>query len=187
MIQKFENISSVKGELKLSGDKSISHRAVMFGAMANGVSVITNCSKAEDVASTMDCFTRLGVEFEREGDSIIIHGKGLNGFKKPLEVLYAGNSGTTTRLISGILCAQNFETTITGDESLSSRPMMRIVEPLSLMGAQIKASDKGTLPINIFPSKELKAVDYKLKVASAQVKSAMLLAGLHINEVTSIT
>ncbi|MEK6551868.1 MAG: 3-phosphoshikimate 1-carboxyvinyltransferase, partial [Bacteroidota bacterium] len=152
MIQKFENIGNIKGELYLLGDKSISHRAVMFAAMADGISVIRNCSDSEDVISTITCFEKLGCKFEINNDLIKIIGKGYKGFSIPKSELYAGNSGTTARLISGILSAQNFESVITGDESLSQRPMKRIVEPLRLMGADISANENGTLPILIKPS-----------------------------------
>ena len=113
MIQKFENVKTIKGILNLNGDKSISHRAVMFGSMADGTSVIRNCSKAEDVASTMSCFEKMGVKFEKSEEKIVIHGKGFKGLKKPVGELYAGNSGTTARLITGILCAQNFASVLT--------------------------------------------------------------------------
>ena len=185
MIQKFENVPDINGVLNLPGDKSISHRAVMFGALADGVSVIKNCSQAEDVVSTMSCFEKMGVKFER-GEEIKIYGKGFKGLTPPEGALYAGNSGTTARLISGVLCAQGFESTLTGDESLSSRPMSRVVEPLKLMGACFETSEKVTLPLRIIPSGKLKAVNYKLQVASAQVKSAMLLAGLFIEDETVI-
>jgi 3-phosphoshikimate 1-carboxyvinyltransferase len=185
MIQKFENVPDINGVLNLPGDKSISHRAVMFGALAEGVSVIKNCSQAEDVASTMSCFEKMGVKFER-GEEIKIYGKGFKGLTPPEGALYAGNSGTTARLISGVLCAQGFESTLTGDESLSSRPMSRVVEPLKLMGACFETSGKVTLPLRIIPSEKLQAVNYKLQVASAQVKSAMLLAGLFIEDETVI-
>jgi len=186
MIQSFENVPTINGVLKLFGDKSMSHRAVMFGSMADGKSIIRNCSKAEDVASTISCFEKMGVKFERTEDEIVIHGKGFGKFEKPENELYAGNSGTTARLITGILCAQKFKTILTGDESLSSRPMKRVVEPLKLFGASFEESEKGTLPLTILPSKELHPVNYKLQVASAQVKSAMLLAGLHLEDVTVI-
>ena len=181
MIQKFENVDTVKGELFLRGDKSISHRAVMFAAMADGVSIIKNCSGSEDVRSTINCFEKLGCSFEITGNRIKVIGKGFKGFSKPKSGLYAGNSGTTARLISGILSAQNFESVITGDESLSQRPMKRIVEPLKLMGADISANKSGTLPIIIKPS-AIKPINYKLQVASAQVKSAMILCAVHLDE-----
>ncbi|NJD22662.1 MAG: 3-phosphoshikimate 1-carboxyvinyltransferase [Melioribacter sp.] len=181
MIQKFENIDSIKGELFLLGDKSISHRAVMFAAMADGISIIKNCSGSEDVHSTISCFEKLGCKFEIKDDQIKVWGKGFKGFTKPNSELYAGNSGTTARLISGILSAQNFESVITGDKSLSQRPMKRIVEPLKLMGADILANENGTLPITIKPS-AIKPVNYKLQVASAQVKSAIILCAIHLEE-----
>lgn len=181
MIQKFENIDSIKGELFLLGDKSISHRAVMFAAMADGVSVIKNCSGSEDVHSTINCFEKLGCSFEINRDQIKVIGKGFKGFSKPKSELYAGNSGTTARLISGILSAQNFESVITGDQSLSQRPMKRIVEPLRLMDADISANENGTLPIAIKQS-AIKPINYKLQVASAQVKSAMILCAVHLDE-----
>ncbi len=181
MIQKFENIDRIKGELFLRGDKSVSHRAIMFAAIADGVSVIRNCSGSEDVHSTINCLEKLGCKFEMNDDHIKVMGKGFKGFSKPNSELYAGNSGTTARLISGILSAQNFESVITGDESLSQRPMKRIVEPLMLMGANICAHESGTLPIVIKPS-AIKPINYKLQVASAQVKSAMILCAIHLDE-----
>ncbi len=181
VIQKFKNIDSVNGELFLLGDKSISHRAVMFAAMADGVSIIRNCSGSDDVRSTINCFEKLGCNFEINGDQIKVTGKGFKGLLKPKSELYAGNSGTTARLISGILSAQNFESVITGDESLSQRPMKRIVEPLRLMGAEISANENGTLPVIIKPSL-IKPINYKLQVASAQVKSAMILCAINLDE-----
>jgi 3-phosphoshikimate 1-carboxyvinyltransferase len=186
MIQKFENVPDINGVLNLPGDKSISHRAVMFGSLADGISIIKNCSQAEDVATTMNCFEKMGVKFERCEDEIKIFGNGFKGLTKPDGELYAGNSGTTARLITGILCAQDFESVLTGDESLSSRPMSRVVEPLKLMGASFEASEKVTLPLKIKPAENLHEINYKLQVASAQVKSAMLLAGLFIEDETII-
>lgn len=182
MIQKFEHIENLKGELFLPGDKSISHRAVMFASMAVGESIVKNCSNAEDVKSTISSFKKLGVEINETVEVIKIKGKGFKGFQKPSEELYAGNSGTTARLMSGILCAQNFKSIITGDESLSKRPMNRIVEPLKFMGANIQASENGTLPLIIKPTDNLHPINYKLKVASAQVKSALILAAIHLND-----
>jgi len=186
MIQKIEKISGINGELILPGDKSISHRAVMFSAMANGKSVVNNYLNSEDVNSTIDCFRKLGCKIEQTETDLTIFGKGINGFTKPNSPLNAGNSGTTTRLISGILAAQNFETTIIGDASLSKRPMKRVVEPLSKMGAKITTSEIGSLPMVISHSKELKAIEYNMQVDSAQVKSAILLAGLHLEEETIV-
>ena len=186
MIQEFNKINSVKGELKLPGDKSISHRTVMFSAMAEGQSIIHNLLNSEDVNSTINCFRNLGCEIKNDGKKLIVNGKGYKGFTKPKIILDAGNSGTTARLICGILAAQNFSTEIIGDSSLSNRPMMRIVEPLSLMGANIKTSKVGTLPLLISRSNNFHNINYELPVASAQVKSAVLLAGLHLDETTVV-
>lgn len=182
MIQSFKKIESINGELKLRGDKSISHRAVMFAAMAGGISYIRNCSDSEDVSTTMNCFEKLGCKFEITEEQIKVTGKGYKGFTKPESELYAGNSGTTARLISGLLSAQKFESVITGDDSLSKRPMKRIVEPLRLMGADISVDENGMMPIRIRPSSSIKPVVYKLQVASAQVKSALLLCAIHLEE-----
>jgi 3-phosphoshikimate 1-carboxyvinyltransferase len=158
----------------------------MFASLAKGRSVIHNCLDAGDVNSTIQCFRQLGCTIEKTGGTVAIEGRGFKNFIKPQTNLYTGNSGTTSRLISGILCAQDFETVLTGDESLSRRPMKRIIEPLALMGAQIEAADKFTLPLHIKPSVNLHAVDYEMQVASAQVKSAILLAGLHLDAVTTV-
>lgn len=182
MIQQFKKIESVNGELKLPGDKSISHRSVMFAAMAEGVSVIRNCSDSEDVCSTISCFEKLGCTFELSAEQIKVFGKGFKGFTKPDGELYAGNSGTTARLICGVLAAQDFESVVTGDDSLSKRPMKRIVEPLRLMGADISANEFGMMPIHIRPSSSIKAINYKLQVASAQVKSALILSAIHLSD-----
>jgi len=186
MLQSFNKIDKVEGELILPGDKSISHRAVMFSAMAKGVSTIENLSNAEDVNSTISCFKQLGCEITKNDNLVRVIGKGYKGFTKPTEPLNAGNSGTTARLISGILAAQDFESTIIGDNSLSQRPMKRVIEPLSKMGVKFKSSDALTLPLTIHPPKRLHPIDYELTVASAQVKSAVLLAGLHGDGTTSV-
>lgn len=178
----FQYQENLKGVLNLPGDKSISHRSVMFASMANGVSIIRNCLYAEDVKSTISCFQKLGVDFKIQNEIIKINGRGFKGFGKAADELYAGNSGTTARLISGILCAQNFDSIIIGDESLSKRPMMRIVEPLRQMGANINASEYGTLPITIKPSSNLHSINYKLNVPSAQVKSSLILAAVHLDD-----
>lgn len=181
----FTKVDSVKGHLSLPGDKSISHRAVMFSALAGGVSSIENLSDAEDVKSTISCFERLGCSFEKKDGRLIVKGKGFRKFQKP-ESLYAGNSGTTARLMSGILIAQPFESEITGDESLSARPMKRIVDPLRQMGGVLMTTTQFTLPVRIMPSDKLHAISYTLPFASAQVKSAVLLAGLHLEEKTTV-
>ena len=186
MIQKIEKINSVNGELTLPGDKSISHRAVMFSAMADGKSAVKNYLNSEDVNSTIDCFRKLGCNIEQTETDLTIEGKGFDGFTEPNSHLDAGNSGTTTRLISGILASQKFETTIIGDASLSKRPMKRVVDPLSEMGAIIATSDTGTLPMKISSSEKMKAIEFDMQIASAQIKSAVLLAGLHLDEETVV-
>lgn len=186
MIQQFEKIENINGILNLPGDKSISHRAVMFASLAKGESVIQNCSNSEDVKSTMNIFSQLGIRIDVGGEKIKITGNGFNSLRAPESELYAGNSGTTARLLSGILSTQNFNSVITGDESLSIRPMLRVVEPLRLMGAGINASELGTLPLIINPTKNLHPIEYKMKVASAQVKSAIILAAIHLDGETII-
>ncbi len=186
MVQEFEKINRVEGELELPGDKSISHRALIFSAMAKGESRIFNLSSSEDVRSTKECFEDLGVEFNGDSKELIINGKGLENFSTPVKPLYAGNSGTTARLLSGLLVAQNFKSIITGDSSLSRRPMKRIITPLTTMGGEITSSDNDTLPITINPGGKLKAIEYELPVSSAQIKSAVLIAGLHIDDTTSV-
>ena len=177
----------LKGEVTVPGDKSISHRAVMFGALSKGITEVTNFLQGADCLSTIDCFRRLGIAIENTSEKILVHGKGLHGLTKSDKILDVGNSGTTTRLISGILAGQNFETILNGDESIQSRPMKRIMEPLSLMGADI-ASLRGNncAPLRIVGS-PLHGIHYTSKVASAQVKSCILLAGLYADALTSVT
>ncbi|OGU56731.1 MAG: 3-phosphoshikimate 1-carboxyvinyltransferase [Ignavibacteria bacterium RBG_13_36_8] len=186
VIRKFDSIDAVHGTLNLPGDKSISHRALMFAGLAKGKSIIHNCLASADIDSTISCLCALGVPIERNDDFVIVDGRGFKGFHKPTAPLYAGNSGTTARLMSGILAAQNFEATITGDESLLKRPMNRIIEPLKLMGGEIYSASNDLLPLHFRPSQGLKAMQYKLTVASAQVKSAIILTGLHIEDETII-
>lgn len=177
----------LKGEVTIPGDKSISHRAVMFGALANGTTEITNFLQGADCLSTINCFRQLGIDIENTPDKILVHGKGLYGFKKPDNLLDVGNSGTTMRLISGILAAQKFETILSGDNSIQSRPMKRIMEPLRLMGADVislKNNDCAPLRITGAP---LQGIHYHSSVASAQVKSCVLLAGLYADGETSVT
>lgn len=185
-MQEFSEISKISGELNLPGDKSISHRAVIFSSMARGKSVLTNLSNSADVKSTLGCFRRLGIEIKNEFEKVIISGKGIDGFTKPASFLDAGNSGTTARLISGILIHQKFDSILIGDESLSQRPMKRIITPLSKMGGRIKASDNFTLPLKYFPSNSLTPIEYELPIASAQVKSAVLISGLHFANSTKV-
>lgn len=177
----------LKGEVTVPGDKSISHRAVMFGALSKGTTEVTNFLQGADCLSTIDCFRRLGIEIENTAERILIHGKGLHGLKKSDTMLDVGNSGTTTRLISGILAGQKFETTLNGDESIQNRPMKRIMEPLSMMGAHITSiRGNNCAPLRIVGA-PLHGIDYMSKVASAQVKSCVLLAGLYADGFTSVT
>ncbi|MEJ2615540.1 MAG: 3-phosphoshikimate 1-carboxyvinyltransferase [Ignavibacteriaceae bacterium] len=187
MQQNFNHINKVNGELELPGDKSISHRAVMFSSLAEGKSKIFNLSNGEDVISTRNCFRQMGVNIENKGNFVEVTGKGFKNLSKPVNSLYAGNSGTTARLISGILIAQNFESELSGDESLSKRPMKRIMTPLAAMNGKIKSTENFTLPLHFFPSEKIIGINYELPVASAQVKSAVLLAGLHSEQITSVS
>jgi 3-phosphoshikimate 1-carboxyvinyltransferase len=186
MFKEFQKIYKVGGILELPGDKSISHRAVMFSSMAKGESKIFNLSNGEDVRSSQKCFEQLGAEISREADHIIIKGCGFKGFKKPNAPLDSGNSGTTARLISGILIAQNFESVLVGDESLSARPMKRIITPLAAMGGKIEVTKNFTLPLKYSPADHIVSINYELPMASAQVKSAILLAGLHADSPTTV-
>ena len=185
MIQSFHKIKKVKGSLSFRGDKSISHRALLISSLADGKSVIKNLSESDDIKSTINCLNDLGIDIENNSAECIVNGRGFKGYQKPLNQLNAGNSGTTARLLSGILTAQNFESSIIGDESLSSRPMKRVVEPLSKMNANI-VSANGNLPINIIPVQNLQPIRYTLPMPSAQVKSAILFTGLHLDDETSV-
>lgn len=184
---KFKKACPLKGELTVPGDKSISHRSVMFGAIAKGTTEITHFLQGADCLSTISCFRKMGVAIENNGETVIVHGNGLRGLKKPDSILDCGNSGTTTRLISGILSGQNFDVTVTGDESIQKRPMKRIIEPLSMMGADIQSlRHNGCAPLQI-TGKPLHAIHYASKISSAQVKSAILLAGLYAEGETRVT
>lgn len=184
---KFTRAKQIRGEVTIPGDKSISHRAVMFGSLAEGATEVTGFLRGADCLSTIDCFRRLGISIEDKNERILIHGKGLHGLSAPAQILDAGNSGTTTRLISGILSGQAFETTLTGDASIQKRPMGRIIEPLSQMGASITSlSGNGCAPLRI-QGRPLHGIHYTTKVASAQVKSSLLLAGLYADTPTSVT
>ncbi len=184
---KFSSASPLRGRLNVPGDKSISHRSIMFGALARGTTEISNFLKGADCLSTISCFRAMGVDIEENQETILVHGKGLRGLKRPDQVLDCGNSGTTTRLISGILAAQDFDVTLTGDESIQKRPMKRIIDPLSLMGADIKSvRENGCAPLHITGA-PLHGISYSTPVASAQVKSAILLAGLYADGETRVT
>ena len=183
----FTKVNSLKGEVSIPGDKSISHRAVMFGSLAEGTTEVTNFLQGADCLSTISCFRKLGIEIENTSQRILIHGKGLHGLTEPSDTLDTGNSGTTTRLISGILAGQRFTTILNGDASIQTRPMKRIITPLSMMGADI-TSLKGNdcAPLRICGG-QLRGITYKSPVASAQVKSCVLLAGLYADAPTSVT
>lgn len=177
----------LKGTVTIPGDKSISHRSVMFGALADGTTKVTNFLRGADCLSTIACFRKLGIEIEETPDEILIHGKGIHGLTAPDSMLDVGNSGTTTRLISGILAGQTFTTELNGDESIQSRPMKRIIDPLTQMGADIESiRGNGCAPLRINPG-QLHGIHYQSKVASAQVKSCILLAGLYADGTTSVT
>ena len=179
--------NNIKGTFTVPGDKSISHRSVMLSSLAEGTSHISGFLTGEDCLSTVSCFKKMGVEIEIDGTNVTVHGKGLNGLTKPTETLDVGNSGTTLRLMTGILSAQKFESHITGDSSIQKRPMDRVNAPLSLMGASIKGcgGEKLYAPLTV-EGKNLKAIEYTLPVASAQVKSAIILAGLYADGETTI-
>lgn len=178
----------LSGSLRVPGDKSISHRAVMFGSLADGVSEVTGFLTGEDCLCTMKAFQAMGVQIEQLGPTHLrVHGVGLHGLKAPAKPLDLGNSGTSMRLMSGLMAAQSFETTLIGDSSLSKRPMRRIVDPLRSMGAAIATTDKGTSPLVISKAPAgLKAIRYDSPVASAQVKSGILLAGLYADGKTEV-
>jgi 3-phosphoshikimate 1-carboxyvinyltransferase len=175
----------ILGSISVTGDKSISHRAAMIAAIANGTSQLRNYSTSADCAATLSCLEKLGVQIERNSRDIMVHGVGLYGLSAPNGELDCGNSGTTMRLLSGILAGQGFVSTLTGDDSLRSRPMQRIIEPLEMMGAKI-TSLHGRAPLRIERPQPLQAVDYELLTASAQVKSCILLAGLHAEGKTTV-
>ena len=180
-------VRPLRGEISVPGDKSISHRAVMFGAISEGTTEVTNFLQGADCLSTISCFRSMGIEIENTPERILVHGKGLHGLSAPSAVLDCGNSGTTTRLISGILAGQNFSSTLTGDASIQKRPMGRIINPLTQMGASIRSiPENGCAPLAI-NGHPLHAISYLSPVASAQVKSCVLLAGLYADGKTSVT
>lgn len=185
-LQLHTNAKGLTGTVDIPGDKSISHRAVMFGSIAQGTTTITNFLLGEDCLSTISCFQKLGVNIDRDENKITIIGKGLSGLQEPIEVLDVGNSGTTIRLLMGILAGRPFHATLVGDHSIGRRPMTRVTKPLSLMGAKIDGRKKGEyVPISI-RGKELTEIDYTLPVASAQIKSSLLFAGLQANGTTTL-
>src|SRR5215475_1799677 len=176
--------TGISGSVCLPGDKSISHRYALLGGIAEGKTKLENFSTGADCASTLGCLRSLGVKWERDGGSVVIHGSGLN-FQSPSDALDCGNSGSTIRMLSGILAGQKFTSELVGDKSLSRRPMARIIEPLEKMGAKITSAEGNKPPLKISGGK-LKGIDYKLPVASAQVKTALLFAGLFADGTTRI-
>ena len=181
------SITGLKGKITVPGDKSISHRCVMFGSIAEGTTEVHHFLTGADCLATIRCFRALGIDIEENGSSVTIHGKGLRGLTAPSGMLDVGNSGTTTRLLSGILAGQPFESRLSGDNSLNSRPMKRIIDPLTQMGAKISSiRGNGCAPLLIAPA-ELHGIHYESPVASAQVKSCILLAGLYADGETSVT
>lgn len=171
---------TIKGALRVPGDKSISHRAIMLGSLAEGVTEIEGFLEGEDALATLQVFRDMGVVIEGPNEGrVVVHGVGMHGLKPPPGVLYLGNSGTTMRLLAGLLAGQAFDTELTGDESLSKRPMNRVADPLRLMGARIDTADNGLPPLRIHGGQPLKGIHYELPMASAQVKSCLLLAGLY--------
>ena len=177
--------ASLRGDFQLPGDKSISHRSAMFAAIGDGQSILRNYSSARDCQNTLDCMEAMGVKIRRSAEQIIIDGVGLNGLRQASQTLDVGNSGSTIRMLSGILAGQNFTTEITGDESIQRRPMKRVIDPLRLFGAKIEARDDNFAPIKIHGG-NLKAIEYTPPVASAQVKSCVLLAGLFADGKTTV-
>jgi 3-phosphoshikimate 1-carboxyvinyltransferase len=183
--QKILPARSITGAVEVPGDKSISHRYAILAAIAEGSSEIQHFSAAADCRSTLDCFRRLGIDVDLRGDRVRIAGKGLSGMRASRRALDAGNSGTTMRLLAGVLAGQTFSATLDGDASLRRRPMRRVIEPLEKMGARIRSREGGLAPLDI-EGAHLQPIEYKMPVASAQVKSAVLLAGLFAEGVTSV-
>jgi 3-phosphoshikimate 1-carboxyvinyltransferase len=176
------------GRLRVPGDKSISHRSMMLGALAEGVTRVSGFLEGADALSTMNVFRAMGVTIEGpQAGRVTVHGVGLHGLRAPSGDLDCGNAGTAMRLLMGLLAGQRFGSVLIGDESLSRRPMRRVAEPLSRMGARIETSPSGTPPVRILPAVRLQGIDYTMPVASAQVKSAVLLAGLYAEGETAVT
>jgi len=177
----------LSGKFRVPGDKSISHRSVMLGSLAEGVTEVSGFLEAEDALATLKTFQSMGVNIERLGEGKLrVHGVGLYGLKKPQDDLYVGNSGTSMRLLSGILAGQDFDSVLTGDSSLTKRPMRRVLDPLALMGASVESTEKGTSPLNIHGNEKLSGISYEMPMGSAQVKSCLLLAGLYAEGITTV-
>lgn len=179
---------SLQGTVRVPGDKSISHRSIMLGALADGITEVTGFLEGEDALATLNAFRAMGVNIEGPDQGhVTIHGVGIDGLRAPAQVLNVGNSGTSMRLLSGLLAGQQFPVCMTGDASLSKRPMKRVSDPLNNMGAKIQTEADGTPPLNISPTTTLKGMHYHMPMASAQVKSALLLAGLYAQGETCVT
>ena len=178
----------LQGDIRVPGDKSISHRSIMLGSLARGVTRVTGFLEGEDALATLQAFRDMGVQIEGpDNGAVTIHGVGMDGLQPPEGALDLGNSGTSMRLLAGLMAGQGFEITLLGDESLSRRPMKRVTDPLKLMGAEINTTPKGTAPLIIRPVDGLRAIDYPMPVASAQVKSCLLLAGMYAEGETWVT
>jgi 3-phosphoshikimate 1-carboxyvinyltransferase len=181
-----QSAKGVRGEIRVPGDKSISHRSIMFGSIANGVTKVTGFLRGEDALATLEAFRAMGIQVDDDGETLTIHGKGLHGLTEPADVLDCGNSGTSIRLLTGLLAGQNFFSVLSGDKYLRARPMKRVVGPLSRMGAKILGRDGGEkAPLAIQGSK-LKGIEYDSPVSSAQIKSAIMLAGLYADGETVV-
>ncbi|MGB5473329.1 MAG: 3-phosphoshikimate 1-carboxyvinyltransferase, partial [Gammaproteobacteria bacterium] len=189
-VQRFEVTPGgcLTGRVRVPGDKSISHRSIMLGALAEGVTQVTGFLEGEDSLATLAAFSAMGVRIEGpDTGRVTVHGVGLHGLRAPPEPLYLGNSGTSMRLMAGLLAGQAYTSVLTGDASLSGRPMQRVVDPLTRMGARIDATERGTAPLTIHGGRMLTGIDYAMPVASAQVKSSLLLAGLYAQGKTCVT
>ena len=178
----------MSGEVRVPGDKSISHRSIMLGALANGITRVKGFLEGEDALATLAAFRAMGVEIDGpENGNVTVHGVGLHGLTAPAEALDLGNAGTGMRLICGLLAGQAFDAKLTGDTSLCSRPMGRVIDPLTMMGASIQSAEGGRPPLTIRGGQKLHGIDYELPMASAQVKSCVLLAGLYSEGCTAVT
>ena len=183
---RIEPSNSIVGKVNIPGDKSISHRAIILAAIADGESRIRNFLQGEDTLATISVFQKMGVNIKNDGDIIVVEGVGLYGLHAENPTLDFGNSGTSVRLLSGLLSAQNFSSQLIGDESLMKRPMFRIINPLQKMNAKINCTDSGTLPIKIQGGQKIEGIEYELPIFSAQLKSCLLLAGLYAEGTTKI-
>jgi len=180
------NVQKIKGKMSVPGDKSISHRSIMFGAIAKGKTYVYNLLKSDDVYRTIDCFQKLGVNIYEKNGRIVIDSDGFSSFREPTDILYTGNSGTTSRLLLGILAGTDFYSVVSGDQSLNRRPFKRVTKPLEMMGGKfIGRNDNNFLPLSVIGNR-LSGIEYELPIASAQVKSALIFAGLHASGTTTI-